>query len=297
MIAILGAGSLGRLWAASLPAGEVAFVPRPGASSEGPVAFRLEQIDGSVSDISVPWLVPGDPVDLLLVTTKAVDTLKAISDFIDLFPDNLPLVLFQNGLGSQQAVAENWPDRPVLAASTTEGANRPDVDRVIHAGSGQTWIGALNEEAGDHVSPTVKRLAASGLTIHPERDILNRLWQKLVINAGINPFTAILNCANGEILSSELYQQNIDSLCNEIARLMTANGQRHEGAETLRQQIETVACNTARNTSSMRSDMLAGRKTEIDFINGYLVRLGNTLEIPTPVNQMLTEQVKLLSPN
>ncbi|AOY88097.1 2-dehydropantoate 2-reductase [Marinobacter salinus] len=297
MIAILGAGALGRLWAASLPAGETAFVPRAGASGNSPVDFQFQGPDGSIQDVSVPWQALGDPVSLLLVTTKAGDTQNALTSVMATLPGNTPVVLFQNGLGSQQAVAQRWPGHPVLAASTTEGANRPDAGTVIHAGSGQTWIGAMNEAAQPYVGPIVQQLATSGLSIHRESDILSRLWQKLVINAGINPFTAILNCANGEILTSEFYQQNIDSLCSEIAALMAANGQTKERPQVLRQQIETVAENTARNTSSMRSDTLAGRKTEIDFINGYLVRLGIDAGIPTPVNQMLTEQVKLLSPN
>ena len=76
---------------------------------------------------------------------------------------------------------------------------------------------------------------------------------------------------------------------------MAAAGQGKETPDSLRQRIERVARSTAGNTSSMRADVLLGRRTEIDFINGYLTRLGKDLGIKTPVNQMLTERVQQLS--
>lgn len=296
MIAILGAGSLGRLWAASLPATRVAFIDRPGARpTTADVCYRFRAVSGSESRVQVRWLRADDSPQLILVTTKAGDTLAAISGVIDRLPTDTPLVLFQNGLGSQQAVAEQWPERPILAASTTEGANRPESDLLVHAGTGDTWIGALTDAATNHLDNVITLLQASGLSVHPENNILGRLWQKLVINAGINPYTALLDCPNGEIVSATLYRDTIDDLCRELSELMQAAGLGVHTPELLRQQIETVASKTARNTSSMRADVLHGRTTEIDFINGYVAQLGNNLGVATPVNQMLTERVQQLS--
>src|SRR5690554_269703 len=119
MIAILGAGSLDRLWAATLPAGQVAFVSRPGQRPK-PVHYRLQPIEGEPHSVTVPWLQPGQSPDLLLVTTKAGDTLEALTSALPSTPPSTPIVLFQNGLGSQQQVAETWPERPVLAARSEE---------------------------------------------------------------------------------------------------------------------------------------------------------------------------------
>ncbi|MCK0106390.1 2-dehydropantoate 2-reductase [Marinobacter sp. S0848L] len=293
MIAILGAGSLGRLWAAKLPAGHVAFVPRPEQSLE-PLAYRFRPIHGPEASVHIPWLSNAQPASLLIVTTKAGDTLDALKPLVSRLPETTPIVLFQNGLGSQQRVAETWPSRPVLAATTTEGANRPESALAVHAGQGETWVGALTATGETHLSETVSTLAASGLSINTETDILSRLWQKLIINAGINPFTAILNCPNGKILTHSFYQRWIDPLCHEISALLTASDQPLRSPTALREAIEKVALSTATNTSSMRADRLAGRTTEIEFINGYLARLGAESGIETPVNQMLTDQVKQL---
>ncbi|MFO8142714.1 MAG: 2-dehydropantoate 2-reductase [Marinobacter sp.] len=294
MIAILGAGSLGRLWAATLPAGQVAFVPRP-EQPAGQLSYRFRPFDGPEYQVRIPWLMPSHRPSLLLVATKAGDSLPALANILPTLPTDTPIVLLQNGLGSQQQIAERWPGCPVLAAATTEGANRPDLNLTVHAGQGDTRVGALNAAAKDHLTEVVRALAESGLTVHAESDILGRLWQKLVINAGINAFTAILNCPNGAILEQAFYQQWIDPLCREISSLMTAAGQSKQAPEALRGQIEAVARKTATNTSSMRADVLTGRSTEIDFINGYLVRLGRQLGIETPVNQMLTERVQHLT--
>lgn len=295
MIAILGAGSLGRLWAASLPAHETAFVPRPGQTDMAPVHFHFKEVDGQSRQITVEWLNAADSPAIALITTKAGDTLAAVQQLTDWLPATTPIVLFQNGLGSQQAVAEHWPDRPILAATTTEGANRPTPGQLVHAGSGNTWLGAMTQSAELSLHGVIARLAASGLAIHPEPNILTRLWQKLVINAGINPFTAVLDCPNGDILKSELYLSHIDALCAEMASLMDASGLGPADGKQLRENIEAVARSTASNTSSMRSDVQSGKTTEIDYINGYLVRLGQSLGIATPVNQMLSEQVHQLS--
>ncbi|KXS53160.1 MAG: 2-dehydropantoate 2-reductase [Marinobacter sp. T13-3] len=294
MIAILGAGSLGRLWAASLPPGRAAFVPRPEAPSDS-IRYHFQPVTGDAFPVEIPQLGSGQSPDLLLVTTKAGDTLDALRATLSHLPASTPILLFQNGLGSQQEVAGTWPERAIFAAVTTEGANRPTPDVAVHAGQGETWIGPLTPAAETQLSKVIRPLAESGLTLHAEADILPRLWQKLVINAGINPFTALLDCPNGDILNAPLFRQWIDPLCQEIATLMVASGQGLTSPEQLRQNIEAVARKTAANTSSMRADVRAGRITEIGYINGYLVNLGQTLHIATPVNQMLTERVQQLS--
>ncbi len=297
MIAILGAGAMGRLWAASLPADDPVFIARPGQSPGTPLSYNFLALDGSERTVTVPWLAPSQVPELVLVTTKAGDTLTALEAIAESLPPTVPIVLFQNGLGSQQQVAARWPERPVLAASTTEGANRPSSDRVVHAGAGATWLGPMTAPANAILAECTTALASSGLTVHAESDILGRLWQKLVINAGINPFTALLDCPNGDILHADLFLNHIDGLCEEIATLMEAAGQPRQTPATLRERIETIARNTARNTSSMRSDVQNGRATEVDYINGFLVRLGRSKGIATPVNQMLAERVHQLSLN
>ena len=165
MVAILGAGSLGRLWAASLPPGRAAFVPRPGVPSDS-IRYQFQPVTGDAFPVEIPPLDYEQSPDLLLVTTKAGDTLDALRATLSRIPASTPIVLFQNGLGSQQAVADTWPERAIFAAVTTEGANRPAHDIAVHAGQGETWVGPLMPAAETQLSKVIRPLAESGLTLH-----------------------------------------------------------------------------------------------------------------------------------
>ncbi|EDM46075.1 2-dehydropantoate 2-reductase [Marinobacter algicola DG893] len=288
---------MGQLWAGYLAAGTVTFAPRQGHTPETgkpALTYTFQPLEGPEAVVTVPYLLASP--SLLMVTTKAGDTLDAIeSNLHDIVPDT-PIVLFQNGMGCQQAVAERWPQRPILAASTTEGANRPAPGCTVHAGKGETWVGPLTKSATTHLTRVVTALGTSGLTVHAEKDIQSRLWDKLIINAGINAFTAILDCPNGDILADPFYQEHIDELCDEISTVMKRDIGKDLPSITIRERIETVARKTARNTSSMRSDRRRGRPTEIDFINGYIARRGHALGVDVPANQMLTNRIKQLLP-
>lgn len=294
-IAILGAGSLGQLWAGYLPAGRAVFLRR-NPSAPALHEYRLKHPEGPETFCTVPVLAVADCCpELLLVTTKAGDTLTALSQTLPDLPHSVPIVLFQNGLGCQQAVAECWPGRPVLAATTTEGANRPEPGQLVHAGRGRTWVGGLTDTGKRSVADVLAGLCASGLIVVPEPDIHQRLWEKLVVNAGINAFTALLDCPNGDILAHRFFLDHIQALSAEIAWVMATETSHPLSAKAIRTRIEDVAISTAGNTSSMRSDCQRGRKTEIDVINGYIVEKGQAAGIATPVNQMLTQRVKELT--
>ncbi|SFR41226.1 ketopantoate reductase [Marinobacter daqiaonensis] len=294
-IAILGAGSLGRLLSALLPPERTGFIRRPGKTTPPTLEYRFSSVDGDTRPVTRSWLDESrHRIGLLLVTTKAGHTLDALDAVMDRLPGECPVVLFQNGMGSQQWVAGRWPERPILAASTTEAAHRPMPEQLVHAATGYTWVGPLTPAAVPCTDRVVRELTLTGLDVRADAQISERLWEKLVINAGINPFTAILDCPNGDILDAPLFTRNIDGLCLELRALMAAEGMTAPSASTLRQRIERVAGATARNTSSMRGDILNRRPTEIDYINGYVVRRARELGLEAPVNQMLTERVKEL---
>lgn len=291
---------MGQLWAGYLAAGTVGFIPRREVSPETDkpaLTYAFQPFEGPEVVVTVPYLLATEArPPLLMVTTKAGDTLDAVESNLHYVSPDTPIVLFQNGMGCQQAVAERWPQRPILAASTTEGANRPTPGCTVHAGKGETWVGPLTGSATTHLRQVVTALGTSGLTVHAAQDIHRRLWDKLIINAGINAFTAILDCPNGDILTDPFYLEHIDELCDEIAKVMKGDTEEALPSITIRERIEMIARKTARNTSSMRSDRQRGRPTEIDFINGYIVRRGHELGVDVPTNQMLTNRIKQLLP-
>lgn len=295
-ILILGAGALGRLWAALLcPFYPVRFLLRPGNEikslqyvyvSPDETTMRPCRIEAQASDSRAPLPTPA----MLWVTTKAPVTVEAVLNVAPKLPESTPIVLFQNGMGSQQAVAKQLPDWPVIAASTTEGANRPDPGTLRHAGRGETVWGPLTPSGRRWLEPMTDVLRRAGVQGHPSSDIEENLWNKLAINAGINPFTLLLECRNGELPGHPYFEERIYGLCDELAGIMSANGYVRE-PESLEQRIRSVARATAQNRSSMLQDFMAGRPTEIQFINGYLAREAQRLGLNAPVNDELLESV------
>ncbi len=295
--AVLGPGSLGLLWAAylsrSLP---VYLIGRPGSPSDH-IHFQLIAPEGSEYPIALSRTAPEHETGgtgLILVTTKVQDLEGALAPLLPSVPEQVPIVLFQNGLGPQFRIADRHPDRAILAASTTEGANRPQPGQVIHAGRGQTWIGGLTPRGALAATPVRDILARSGLEVEIHDDIGDRLWLKLAVNAGINPFTAILGCPNGALPGDPFFEKHLPALCDEVAAVARAHG-RQFAPMLLATEIRDVAHRTAANRSSMLQDVNAGRETEIAHINGFIVTEADRFGIDAPVNRMLTERVISLS--
>ncbi|BES71837.1 putative 2-dehydropantoate 2-reductase [Marinobacter nanhaiticus D15-8W] len=292
-ILIIGAGAMGRLWAGYLqPCSELFFATRTAQAPR--IDFVFCDSHGDRHRIDIPVCRNHDLApDLILLTTKAPDAEAALVSAEQLLHRRRPVILFQNGMGSQQAIAARFSSVPILAASTTEGAYIDAAGELIHAGRGQTWVGALNECAHSHVATAAEQLGRSGLEVSVDKDVEDRLWQKLAINAGINPFTALLDCSNGEILGHDYFEERIGAVCHEVSQLMHAVG-RTAHPEELEARVRDVARRTAANSSSMRQDIRSGRPTEVDMMNGFIARESESLGLPAPVNRALTEAVKAL---
>lgn len=276
-IHIVGAGALGSLWACSLSAHtDVCFVDTRSARAARWIDIEFSKaFDPLFPPQHHRFSVrqPGElsaSIELLLVCTKSYDALPTLQGLASALSTHAAIVLFQNGLGSQMTVLEHLPDARIYAAVSTEGAYRKGPNEVVHAGIGQTQIGALQPHI--KVDPTLlEMLAASGLSIQATPEILAALWQKLLINCSINPFTALLNCRNGEIVDSDLFQQTWPPLRDELVELSQLAGYPVTASE-LEQRVFAVIHATAQNFSSMCQDIRLGRRTEIDDINGFAWR-------------------------
>lgn len=163
----------------------------------------------------------------------------------------------------------------------------------VHAGFGQTWVGA------PHGSPlpqaevvlVARSLNRSGLHVVPEAQIEQVLWEKLAVNACINGVTALLNCKNGTPARNRHGQHVFRTVCKEIEDLMEATGL--DVPTDLLSRVLQVSSQTAENFSSMQQDMMACRSTEIDYINGFAVKQGARLQIPTPANDVIYNLIKI----
>ncbi|NWD59654.1 putative 2-dehydropantoate 2-reductase [Pseudomonas sp. IPO3774] len=292
---VLGAGSLGTLWAARLArAGlPVRLILRdPGRLASYQTANGLTLVEQGVAHtypvVGETSDSPG-PIHRLLVACKAYDAQEAVAQLEHRLVPDAELILLQNGLGSQDAVAAQLPQARCIFASSTEGAFRESDWRVVFAGHGYTWLGDAR-----HPTPPLwlDDLQAAGIPHEWSTDILTRLWRKLALNCAINPLTVLYQCRNGELQD---HQCEVATLCAELADLLECCGQ-PAAAEDLHSEVERVIQATAANYSSMYQDVASARRTEISYLLGYACQVAARHQLSLPhLQQLQARLVRQLS--
>lgn len=283
---ILGAGSLGTLWATRLArAGvPVRLILRNEARladyRAGQGLTLVEQ--GVEQTYPVVGETPGspEPIHRLLVACKAYDAQSAIAQLHPRLAPDAELILLQNGLGSQDAVAAQVPLARCIYASSTEGAFREGDWRVVFAGHGYTWLGDAS-----HPTPPLwlNDLQAAGIPHDWASDILTRLWRKLALNCAINPLTVLYQCRNGGL---QAHACEVATLCAELAELLECCGQ-PAAAKDLHSEVQRVIQATAANYSSMHQDVANHRRTEISYLLGYACQAAARHQLVLPHLQQL----------
>jgi 2-dehydropantoate 2-reductase len=205
-----------------------------------------------------------------------------------LAPDGVVLTL-QNGLGNQEILASELGEERVISGVTTIGATLLAPGVVRSGGKGGITI-------GDHkFAPLLlELLSGGGFEVEIVPDTSSLVWGKLVINAAINPLTALLGVQNGKLLGNPDSRQLMKLITLESAGIAAALGIKLPYPEPI-QTVESVAEKTANNYSSMYIDLNRGSPTEIDAINGAIVRLGEEASAPCEYNRVMWLSVNALS--
>jgi 2-dehydropantoate 2-reductase len=299
-IAIIGPGAMGCLLAGRFfgAGAEVCLVDYRPERAEvlRQRGISLTDLDGSRTILPMPVALPGrlEPADLSIVAVKAGQTQKAARDLPALMAGGGIALTLQNGLGNLEQMAAVTGLARLLAGVTFLGATQPAAGEVIFAGQGATIIGA---PTGSLVAPAELEVVAelfrrAGLDCQVRDDIEAVLWEKLVINVGINPLTAILRVRNGALPDIPEAWKLAVAAATEAAEVAQASGM--APAIDPESRLREVCTATAANRSSMLQDILAGRATEIEALNGQVVQRGTALGLPTPVNSCLSAILKAL---
>lgn len=232
------------------------------------------------------------PADLVLVMVKSYATehaLRLVSPTA-LSPHTLFLSL-QNGMGNGDILARLVGAERILLGVTAQGATKVAPGVVRHGGVGPTSFGSLSGVEPAGVSNLLELFASAGLEASYRPDIGNLLWQKLCINVGINAVTALCGIDNGAMAALDPARRLCQAAVSEAVAVAQA-----EGAvlpEAMADRVLAVAQATASNRSSMRQDVENFRPTEIDAINGVVVRYAQKHGLNAPVNWTLTQLVKI----
>jgi 2-dehydropantoate 2-reductase len=229
--------------------------------------------------------------DLAIIATKSYDTEAAIGAIADaLKKASTPALTLQNGLGNVEALSKAVGAERTIGGITAQGATMVDDGSIIHAGKGKTVIGVPSNELTDNLKLARDILASAGFEPQTSDDLEGTIWNKLIINVGINALTAITRLKNGALLEFEGTRGIMKDVVAEAVAVAEARGIKISHENPLA-QVEEVCRLTATNISSMLQDILASRRTEIDAINGAIVKLGTEAGVPTPINTTLTALV------
>lgn len=298
-IVVVGAGSVGLLYAARLALGgqAVAVVTRSSLQSNqlrqnGLTYQRLDKEKRVVPILAQPIEKGLPEADLYLLCVKQTDLPDLLPDLQKL-PASACVIALQNGMGHQERLTQILPERQCYFAIHTEGARRLSATEVMHTGSGLVRIGPW--ESGAQIDPLIQAFVAaagaSGVNAELAEAIKPFAWRKLMANALINPLTALFDIPNGALLENPRTLQLMRELYAEASAVAAANGQKMGEADW--QEIVTICRNTSRNLSSMLQDVMRHRRTEVESINGYLVTRGKEAGIPTPLHEVLLRLILL----
>jgi len=232
-------------------------------------------------------------VDWVLIAVKTYDTLAALRPLRAVLRPDAAVVSLQNGL-LQVAQIESalGAGRIIVLAPTTEGAMRDPAGVARRRGTGSTVVGIPAGRLGtDRVDALADLLGAAGLAAAVAAPIEPHLWAKLVVNAAINPVTALARRSNAHVLDDPDARNRAAALAREAAAVAAAAGIALPYSDPVARVLD-VARATSANRSSMLQDLERGGPTEIEAINGEIVRLGRLFGVATPENQRALDEVR-----
>lgn len=291
---IVGSGAMACLFAARLAAAGRSVILL-GTWSEGLAVLERDgvRVEDAGSERTYPVGVARDPAECrgvryALVLCKAWQTERAAVQLTEcLAADGVALTL-QNGLGNLETLAAALGASRAAFGITTQGATLIAPGRVRPVGEAAIRLGAH-----PRLEALAAALSAAGFDVETSADVEGLLWGKLVINAAINPLTALLRVPNGELLQRLPARELLQSAACETAAVAAALGVQLPYPDPI-QAVEAVARRTAANRSSMLQDIERGAPTEIAAICGAVVQAGERLQVATPLNRMLLQLVQSL---
>jgi len=284
-IGIIGAGAMGTLFSEYISrTGIDYYVYEKDENRKNYLNDRMP-ISSSPSDIS--------RCDIIFIFVKSYATGDACRDIQTSINADTIIVTLQNGLGISEIISYHFPQNPLVLGTATYGAALDSSGALVPGGEGEIIIGGRDKKSNAVI---FSLLTDAGFTTRETGNPLQVIWEKAIINAGINPLGAVLNIPNGKIIENEYSSTIQEQLVLEGSRVAGAMKLNISG-EIMIERTKQVCLTTAINHCSMLQDIRAQRKTEIDSINGKIIEYGELNKIPTPWNTSMYYLVKALENN
>ncbi|HET7185761.1 MAG TPA: ketopantoate reductase family protein [Terriglobales bacterium] len=295
-ICIIGCGAIGSLFAAHLArAGEaevfafdvsqdqVCAVKQRGLRISGEANFTV-QLQASSNAAEIPRC------DYGIVATKSTHTRPAIAATARIFDDNSAVCSVQNGVGNEEIIAEHV--RYVIRGTTFPAGHIVEPGHVGFDIRGDTWIGPFEPSATpmEKITELAGLITRAGMNTIAMEDARGAQWTKLIFNAGTNPVGALTQLHHGAAAFFKPTGELFDALIDEGLAVAQALGIKLDGDP--KALVKKAAHAPGKHKASMLQDILARRQTEVDFMNGAIVKWGEKTGVPTPLNRAVWQLIK-----
>jgi 2-dehydropantoate 2-reductase len=298
-ILVVGAGALGSLFAGLLSEREEVCVKTDWAEQADAIRARGIEIRGSGDGVRVahppvalePAEIPWVP-DVVLVCVKVYDTAARLGELVDRI-GSAPVVTIQNGLAQLEIIAGVVGADRMCAAPTYQAATKLRPGVIRHSANGETvfWADGELPEGARSLSEAMER---AGMPVRIGDDGRRASWEKLIVTAGLNALAAVLHVPVGGLAQSATAKQFALRAAEEARRVAELEGVVF-APEEIAEAVDRVTGKTAKNYSSMLQDVLAGRPTEVEFVNGFVAQESRRHGVAAPLNEALRDLVQSLT--
>jgi len=305
-ILILGLGAIGTVFATSLKASGhevfgltkekyIAKIKNNLLKIYGVFGQKQAKLDGIFTDIQH---IKSYPIDLVIVCVKAYDTELVINQLKSILTQNTVVLLAQNGYGNYEIASSLIGKERVILSRIIFGA------KTIETGVAEVTVfaddivigqpdNAISEEKLKEIDNAFNK---AGLPTRVSKDVYAILWDKIIYNSALNPLGAILECTYGVLADNEETRLIMNKIIEEIFYTTKAKGIKlnwTDYKEYLSHFYENLLPPTVKHFPSMYYDIKQGKKTEIDALNGAIVRLANECNLSVPVNKIITNFIRV----
>lgn len=246
-----------------------------------------------ISNFSIPCTTSAKKIGVspvVFLCVKSYDLQSAIRKALPLIDVNTTVVLIQNGLGNIERIAQFVDKNRIVCLTTSYGATCVAPGYIKHEGTGPTCVASAVRSGMNKARFVANILSDAGFEVSIQKDINAMIWGKLVINAAINPITAIYNVRNGVLLKRKKLRELMHATALEVANIARAKGIKLPYSDVIK-IVDTVCQKTANNVSSMLQDIRRRSRTEINYITGTVVKEARKLNISVPICEMLVKQI------
>ncbi|MGM0404657.1 MAG: ketopantoate reductase family protein [Thermoplasmatota archaeon] len=231
-------------------------------------------------------------LEYVIICTKSFQTEQVMKDIHKYLSEKTMVVSLQNGLKNEKIISKFVGEDRVIGGITENGITFKKYGEVIYAGKGETIIGLFGDNFIIGVKKFSQILNDAGIENKISDNIYGHIWKKVIINAGINPITALSGLKNGAIIDDKNLFSLMEYICEESVKVAETEVVL-PGKDPFKEAVK-VAKNTSENKSSMLQDVENKRKTEIDCINGAIVSVGSKHGVDTPYNRTMVNLIKCL---